>query len=274
MPVEFDGQKVELALKAGTKRENYPFSLHIFDSVPSTNQTLWNLLAEGAKPWSVVIAKQQTAGRGQWGRQWNSPTGGLYLSVAIAPKLEASASYQLTLASAWGIASQLRQCGVDVGIKWPNDLVINSRKLGGILTETKINHGYINQAVIGVGINWTNPVPETGINLEMWQASYATKPISCLETLTSTVLRGIESGMECLVQEGVSILLSRYLELLTNIGDKVYIDNLAGTVVGVNSQGNLRVSLETYDTTDIKTTELHIQPGTITLGYRKSSVPL
>lgn len=274
MSVEFDSQKLELPLKTGTKRGNSPFSLNIFDSVASTNQTLWNLLADGAEPWTVVIAKQQTAGRGQWGRQWISPTGGLYLSVAIAPKLEASASYQLTLASAWGISSQLRQYGVDVGIKWPNDLVINNRKLGGILTETKINHGYITQAVIGVGINWTNPVPETGINLEMWQASYATKPISCLETLTWAVLQGVESGMECLAQEGVNILLSRYLELLSNIGDKVYINNLAGTVVGVNSQGNLRVSVETYDTTDIKTTELYIEPGTISLGYRKSSAPL
>jgi BirA family transcriptional regulator, biotin operon repressor / biotin---[acetyl-CoA-carboxylase] ligase len=272
MPVEIDRQKLELALKNGIKSEKLPFSLHIFDSVTSTNQTLWNLLAQGAKPWSVVIATQQTAGRGQWGRQWISPTGGLYLSVAIAPKLEASASYQLTLASAWGIAYQLRQCGVDVGIKWPNDLVLKSRKLGGILTETKINNGYIIKAVIGVGINWTNPVPETGINLESWQATYATKPISCLEILTSTVLRGIESGIECLAQEGINILLSRYLELLTNMGDKVEINNLAGTVVGVTSQGNLRVSLESYDTTAINSPELYIQPGTISLGYSKSSV--
>ncbi|MBE9003576.1 biotin--[acetyl-CoA-carboxylase] ligase [Fortiea sp. LEGE XX443] len=274
MPVEFDQQKLELALKAGREDENLPFSLHIFDSLASTNQTLWNLLAQGEKPWSVVIARQQTAGRGQWGRQWISPTGGLYLSVAIAPKLEATASYQLTLASAWGIASQLRQCGVDVGIKWPNDLVLNGRKLGGILTETKINNGYIIQAVIGVGINWTNPVPETGINLERWQASRPTKPISCLEILTSVVLQGLQSGMECLYQEGISILLSRYLELLSNMGDKVYIDNLVGTVVGVTSVGKLRVSLETYDTTEIKTPELYIEPGTITLGYSKSSVSL
>jgi BirA family biotin operon repressor/biotin-[acetyl-CoA-carboxylase] ligase len=272
MPVEFDRQKLELALKAGRKQEDLPFSLHIFDNVASTNQTLWNLLAQGEKPWSVVIARQQTAGRGQWGRQWISPTGGLYLSVAIAPTLEAVASYQLTLASAWGIASQLRQRGVDVKIKWPNDLVLNGRKLGGILTETKINNGYITQAVIGVGINWTNPVPETGINLELWQASQATKSISCLEMLTSCVLQGLESGMECLEQEGISILLSRYGELLANIGDKVYFNDLAGTVIGVNAQGKLRVSVETYDTTEIKTSELYIEPGTISLGYSKSSV--
>jgi len=279
--VEFDLQNLEAALKAGRKYTYLPFSLHIFESVSSTNQTLWDLLNQGAISGTVVIATQQTAGRGQWGRKWISPAGGLYLSVAISfdklqgiyvPKIEATDSYQLTFATAWGIAFQLRQCGVNVGIKWPNDLVLNGRKLGGILTETKVNKGQITQAVIGVGINWTNSVPETGINLESWQASQDFRPIPCLEMLTSTVLLGIESGMECLSQEGVSILLSRYLDLLTNMGDQVYINNLLGTVVGVTPQGNLRVDLETGDTKEQITPEIYIEPGTISLGYHKSSV--
>jgi len=270
--VEFDRQNLEAALDAGRKSKYLPFSLHIFESVSSTNQTLWDLLAQGAETGCVVIATQQTAGRGQWGRQWVSPSGGLYLSVAIAPKIEATDSYQLTLASAWGVAFQLRKCGVSVGIKWPNDLVLNGRKLGGILTETKVSKGKITQAVIGVGINWTNPVPETGINLESWQTSQPSKSISCLEMLTSTVLLGIESGMECLSQEGVSILLSRYLDLLTNIGDKVSVNNLSGTVVGVTPQGNLRVDLDTHDTNELITPEIYVEPGTISLGYSKSSV--
>jgi BirA family biotin operon repressor/biotin-[acetyl-CoA-carboxylase] ligase len=270
--VGFDRQLLETALKAGLRYTSLPFSLHIFESVSSTNQILWDLLKQGTDANPVVIATQQTVGRGQWGRQWISPTGGLYLSMGIFPKLEAMDSYQLTLASAWGIAAQLRQCGVSVGIKWPNDLVLHGRKLGGILTETKVHNGQIIQAVIGVGINWANPVPDTGINLETWQASQPTKLISCLEMLTSTVLLGIQSGIECLCQEGVSVLLSRYLDLLTNMGDKVYINNLLGTVVGVNSQGNLRISLETHDPNDIKTPELYVEPGTISLGYRESSV--
>ncbi|NDJ22479.1 biotin--[acetyl-CoA-carboxylase] ligase [Nostoc sp. B(2019)] len=270
--MEFNRQNLELALKAGRKSKYLPFSLHIFESVSSTNQTLWDLLAQGAEAGCVVIATQQTAGRGQWGRQWVSPSGGLYLSVAIAPKIEATDSYQLTLASAWGVAFQLRKCGVSVGIKWPNDLVLNGRKLGGILTETKVNKGKITQAVIGVGINWANPVPETGINLESWQASQHSNPVSCLEMLTSTVLLGIESGIECLFQEGVSILLSRYQDLLINMGDQVYVNNLSGNVVGVTPQGNLRVNLETHDTNELITPEIYVEPGTISLGYSKSSV--
>ncbi|WP_414576349.1 biotin--[acetyl-CoA-carboxylase] ligase [Anabaena sp. CCY 9402-a] len=293
MAVELDQQKLLAALTAGREYDDLPFSLHIFDSVPSTNRTLWELINQGAGVGTVVIATQQTAGRGQWGRQWTSPTGGLYLSVAIAPNLAANASYQLTLATAWGIAHQLRRCGISVGIKWPNDLVLDGRKLGGILTETKVNQGKITQAVIGVGINWSNPVPETGINLQSWQQSrgaggreqgentytnsvsqspipHPQSPIPCLEMLTCKVLLGIESGMACLLQEGVSVLLSRYLEFLVNMGDRVYVNDLAGNVVGVTPQGSLRVSLETDRINDMKTPEIYLEPGKISLGYRKS----
>jgi BirA family transcriptional regulator, biotin operon repressor / biotin---[acetyl-CoA-carboxylase] ligase len=270
--VALDQQLVEIGLKKGRKSNYLPFFLHIFESVSSTNQTLWDLLNQGAESGSVVIATQQTAGRGQWGRQWISTTGGLYLSVAIAPKLEATASYQLTLATAWGIAAQLRHCGVSVGIKWPNDLVLNGRKLGGILTETKVNNGCITQAVIGVGINWSNPVPETGINLKLWQASQASKSISCLEMLTSTVLLGIESGMQCLCQEGVSILLSHYCDLLTNMGDQVCVNNHSGIVVGVTDQGNLRLKMVIDNTNELVTPEISVEPGIISLGYSKTSV--
>ena len=126
--------------------------------------------------------------------------------------------------------------------------------------------------VIGVGINWTNPVPETGINLESWQASQDIRPISCLEMLTSRVLLGIESGMECLFQEGVSILLSRYCDLLTNMGDRVCVNNHSGIVVGVTDQGNLRLKMVIDNTNELAIPEISVEPGIISLGYSKTSV--
>ena len=270
--MEFNRQLLVDSLKAEYKQQNLPFSLHIFNTLSSTNQTLWELIDQGEKSGCVVIATQQTAGRGQWVRQWQSPTGGLYLSIAIDPNLAATSSYQLTLASAWGITAQLRKCGIPVGIKWPNDLVLDRRKLGGILTETKVNKGQITQAVIGVGINWANPVPETGINLKLWQNSQNYQMIHHLEMLTSQVLLGIKSGIECLQAEGISILLSRYLDVLTNMGDQVYVNNLLGTVVGVTQEGNLRLRMTTYDPKAAITPEISVQPGTISLGYRPASV--
>jgi BirA family biotin operon repressor/biotin-[acetyl-CoA-carboxylase] ligase len=243
-------------------------SVHLFETIPSTNQKLWQLLEQGAKPGTVVIANQQTAGRGQWGRQWSSPAGGLYLSVALAPNLPALQSYQLTLCSAWGIAMALRDRGIPVGLKWPNDLLLQERKLGGILTETKVRQGKITRAVVGVGINWANPVPTTGINLQSFQAEQASSPITCLEMLAAIALWGIAFGYELCSPAGINILLPSYNKLLTSIGKIVSVNGRSGIVVGINPMGELRVRLaEAAGSNSSNASEIYLQPGTIRLGY-------
>ncbi len=265
-----DKQQLEKALAVKRKSVYLPFSLHIFDIVSSTNDILWNLVDQGAEPGCVVIATQQTSGKGQWGRQWLSPLGGLYLSVTVPThNLSANRSYQLTFATAWGIVNRLQNLGIDISIKWPNDLILEDRKLGGILTETKVNKGKITQALIGIGFNWKNPVPETGINLEMWQSNKVQKIIPNLEILTSQVLLGIELGIQCLFQEGVNVLLSSYLKLLTNIGSCIYINNSFGTVVGVTQTGELHIHMQTDDTRLDRNPDIYLQPGQISLGYQK-----
>ncbi len=243
---------------------NLPFSLHLFDTLPSTNQKLWQLLDAGAKPGTVVIARQQTAGRGQWGRQWSSQAGGLYLSMALAPLLPAQQSYQLTLSSAWGIAMNLRDRGIPVNLKWPNDLILEQRKLGGILTETKVRQGKITLAVVGVGINWANRVPPTGINLQSFQANHL---ITSLEMLAVVTILGIASGYQVCSQAGVDAILPYYHQLLTSIGKQVWVDGRAGIVVGVNAYGELQVRIGTDDCEYTKMQEIYLKPGAITLGY-------
>ncbi|MEA5593665.1 biotin--[acetyl-CoA-carboxylase] ligase [Rivularia sp. UHCC 0363] len=265
-------QKLKAELLIEGKNTYLPFCLHIFESVASTNKTLWELIAPEPDSGCVVIATQQTAGRGQWGRQWVSQPGGLYLSFGFAPKLDINSGYQLTLATAWGIAEQLRKYGVGVEIKWPNDLVLDGRKLGGILTETKVRSGKITQAVIGVGINWTNSVPPTGVNLHSWNNQGNKSKISSLEKLAAAVLLGIDSGIQCLEQEGVNILLSRYTKLLSNLGDIVNVnDDFSATVVGVTSAGNLHLLRSDDDTLSVNSSSVFLHPGTISLGYRKYS---
>ena len=245
-----------------------PFSLHLFDTLPSTNQKLWQLLEQGAKPGTVVIATEQTAGQGQWGRQWSSPTGGLYLSMALAPNLPAQQSHELTLSSAWGIATTLRDRGIPVSLKWPNDLILNQRKLGGILTQTKVRQGKIALAVVGVGINWTNQVPPTGINLQSFAANQTSAAITCIEMLAAVTILGIASGHQLCSQAGIDTLLDSYHQLLTSIGKQVWVDGRAGVVVGVTASGNLRVVLATNilsEYTELE--EIHLKPGEITIGY-------
>jgi BirA family transcriptional regulator, biotin operon repressor / biotin---[acetyl-CoA-carboxylase] ligase len=226
-------------------------TLHIYESLPSTNQTLWELINNSAKPGSVVIAAQQTAGRGQRGHQWYSAIGGLYLSYALAPNIPVSQSFQLTLRTAWGIATTLQTLGIPVQLKWLNDLVIDGRKLGGILTETKVNKGIITKAVVGVGINWTNSVPETGINL----SSFIDK-IPSLEMLAAVTIQGIKKG----INEPIASLIPSYEQLLINIGQKVTVGDRTGVIIGITNTCCLRVQIEDA--------EIHLKPGSVSLGYK------
>ncbi|CDM94967.1 MAG: biotin--[acetyl-CoA-carboxylase] ligase [Limnospira sp. PMC 1291.21] len=199
-------------------------SILIFDQLGSTNETLWELLNTGkAAPRTTVIALQQTAGRGQWGREWQSELGGLYLSYALAlhQTITDAATPQhnyiawLTQCSAWGIATVLRSRGIPVWLKWPNDLLLTKRKLGGILTETKVHKGKISQAVIGVGLNWSNSVPPTGINLQEFFNAHPTTPgVNSREMLAAIVIWGIELGLMHYAQRGSKGLMSSYMQLL------------------------------------------------------------
>ncbi|MEM1168537.1 MAG: biotin--[acetyl-CoA-carboxylase] ligase [Cyanobacteria bacterium P01_H01_bin.35] len=251
-----------------------PNHLHTFSSLPSTNQTLWQLIDSGASPGTIVIATQQTAGRGQWGRNWKSTIGGLYMSVAT--NISIPQTPQLTLSTAWGIASTLEDYGVPVKIKWPNDLILENRKLGGILTETRINKKKISQAVIGIGINWANSVPETGINLQSYYRNQSQPKISSLEMLAAIVFHGLDSAIKQLLDSGIESILPSYTQLLINMGQEVVVEDCIGQVVGVTKSGELKVKINPDSPTpktqsQISPPEIYLKPGTISLGYGQVS---
>ncbi|MEB3311131.1 MAG: biotin--[acetyl-CoA-carboxylase] ligase [Snowella sp.] len=241
-------------------------SLLLLDCIPSTNQLLWDKLAEGKTFPLVAIADQQTAGRGQWGRTWQSEQGGLYLSLGLPLGIPIQQGAHITLWSAWGMAETLRQNQIPVGLKWPNDLVLNQRKLGGIKTETKVYQDKIQQAVIGVGLNWANAVPETGINLQTFCEQHHLDPIDpmdSLETLAAIALQGILWGYQRYCDEGIEGILAAYLNYFVNLGQEICVENMLGIITGVSEQGELKVRLQSPGAT----TEIHLPLGSIQLGY-------
>ncbi|HEY9689344.1 MAG TPA: biotin--[acetyl-CoA-carboxylase] ligase [Coleofasciculaceae cyanobacterium] len=238
--------------------------LHVLDQTASTNQVAWELAKTGAPPGTIVIALQQSAGRGQWGRQWSSPLGGLYLSRYFEPQLGPEDGAQLTLAAAWGLAQTLRDRGVPVALKWPNDLVVQGRKWGGLLTETRLAGGAIARAVTGLGLNWSNPVPDTGINaLALW-ADRPDPPIRSLAELAAGAIAGLTRGEHQRQTGGIESFLADYLELLETRGRPVQVGDRTGIAVGITPRGELRVKLS-----DAIATELHLPPGSIRLGYAR-----
>ncbi|AFY74152.1 birA, biotin-(acetyl-CoA-carboxylase) ligase [Synechococcus sp. PCC 7502] len=231
------------------------FQVIYYESLDSTNSEAWRLIDQGIGSEGVVIvAKTQTSGRGQRDHLWQSDLGGLYLSVIFQPQQPAQAVAQMTIWSAWGIANALRTVVPDLKIKWLNDLVVANRKLGGILTETRVTGGIITHAVLGVGINWLNEVPTVGIAL----ADLASN-VENLETLESLVLSGINQGWHYWQDQGIDAILPKYLQLLSSYS--VQVGDRSGTIIAVTSAGDLVVQWHN----NLGTSTL--MPGSISLGY-------
>lgn len=238
--------------------------LFAFDSIPSTNTKLWELIDRGDKCPVGAIALQQTAGRGEWGHRWVSKTGGLYLSVGLDLDLEIDNYPHLVMATAWGITTVLRAYKLPVTIKWSNDLILDRRKLGGIKIEARSKKNKLVKAVVGVGINWRNSVPEPGINLESYYRDKNVKAIDSLEELTAIATYGILFGYEYYLAVGIENLLNKYLSILNSLGQLVNFNNTPGKVIGVTTEGKLRVELRSPGAC----TEISLSPGQISLGYR------
>lgn len=132
-----------------------------FESLPSTNIEAAKRAVEGAPEGLCVVAAEQTAGRGRLQRQWTSPKGaGLYFSIILRPQFEQTSWPLLTLMAAVAVHEALLEaCALETDIKWPNDILVNEKKLGGILAET-VETSLGRAVIMGIGINLTNrPLP-------------------------------------------------------------------------------------------------------------------
>lgn len=132
-----------------------------FPSLPSTNTYLIERAKEGAEEGLVVLADSQSHGRGRLGRSFHSPVGsGLYMSVLLRPRFSADASLRITTAAAVAVAEAIEELtGRKPSIKWVNDILLDGKKVGGILTEGALTEdgAGLRYAVLGIGVNLTPP---------------------------------------------------------------------------------------------------------------------
>ena len=129
-----------------------------FDSIDSTNKAGLLAAEEGASEGTVFSADVQTKGRGRMSRDWHSPAGlGLYFSILLRPRIPADKANQIVLQSAVAVCEAIEESvECSAGIKWPNDIYVERKKVGGILVETVIAGSMIEYAVVGIGINVLN----------------------------------------------------------------------------------------------------------------------
>ncbi|MGG1515106.1 biotin--[acetyl-CoA-carboxylase] ligase [Paenibacillus oryzisoli] len=142
-------------LLAGLKTKVLGRKVHLFDEVDSTQTIAHKLVASGAEEGTLVLAEMQTAGRGRMGRAWHSPAGkGIWMSLVLKPRIPVYFMPQLTLLCAVALCRAIQQtCAVDVGIKWPNDLLIDGKKISGILLESSGEDERLKYVITGIGIS-------------------------------------------------------------------------------------------------------------------------
>ena len=131
----------------------WPAPIRWLETVESTNEVMKDGARAGAPAWSAVVASRQTAGRGRQGRAWLSPEGNLFLSVLLRPGLAPDRAGLLPLAAGVAVAEAAGEWGVDARLKWPNDLLVSGRKLGGVLVEATAGREGLETVVVGVGMN-------------------------------------------------------------------------------------------------------------------------
>jgi BirA family transcriptional regulator, biotin operon repressor / biotin---[acetyl-CoA-carboxylase] ligase len=134
--------------------------VEVHEALGSTQEQARELAHAGTPHGTLVVARIQTGGRGRLGRSWGSPKGGLWMSLVLRPAFDASLASRITQTAAVGVAKALWEFGVEVRIKWPNDLLANGKKICGILAESSAGHATdsakerrLDYVILGVGMN-------------------------------------------------------------------------------------------------------------------------
>jgi BirA family biotin operon repressor/biotin-[acetyl-CoA-carboxylase] ligase len=202
-------------------------TLHYRDQVPSTNELAFRLAQEGALHGEVVVAEQQTRGRGRRGRVWTSPPGGnLYFSAILRPELPPQRAPELTFVAAVAVAQTLREAGAPGAlIKWPNDLLIDGRKVAGILTELSAEPEQVHFVILGIGVNLnTRPsdfppeVAEIATSLMHVRGRRVPRAL-----FTAALLTRLEEWLDLHAEEGFPTVQKAWRELTGTLGQEVLV---------------------------------------------------
>jgi BirA family biotin operon repressor/biotin-[acetyl-CoA-carboxylase] ligase len=211
--------------------------IHYFASVASTNAIAKELADAGEPEGTVVLADEQTGGRGRSGRAWFSPAGlGVWASIVVRPSLESRRLAGLGIATAVAIADALgRIYSFGARVKWPNDILVDGKKLGGILVEAgQIAGDVVESAVVGVGLNVAiepDVFPEELRSLATSLSTVVGRPVDRLDALR-VVLEAFDAAYDRYPSEGAASARGRWRELSVLLGRAVEIGTADGVTVG------------------------------------------
>ena len=207
----------------------------VFDEVSSTNTKAKELAKAGAEEGTVVIAKTQSQGRGRFERNWESPEGGVYLSVILRPRESFEKLPLLSFVVALAVTKTIRSYGLPATIKWPNDIRVNGRKIAGILLESEGDGRSITYMIVGVGINLS-------ADLMKFSARIQTKSTSVLNELhqkvdyyeaLKTFFLSFKHYYELMKAQRYAAIIGEWKASSDTLGKRVRIQTMTETIQGI-----------------------------------------
>ena len=237
-----------------------------FDSIDSTNNELKRQAETQVCHGLLAVAEEQTAGRGRRGHGWVSPPGtGIWFSVLLKPEVSPDKASMLTLVAAMAVAKAITETtGLVSQIKWPNDIVVNKKKVCGMLTELSAEMTRINYVVIGIGINANNKefpdeIKETATSLFIESGKHIKRA-----AVIEAVGRYFEQYYDEFIKAGdLSLIMDEYNSMLVNAGNQVRIISNDSeeiyTALGINPQGELVVKDADGNVKDIRSGEVSVR---------------
>jgi len=235
--------------------------IYYFPELKSTNimakeKALYR--AEGIGEGTLIIAERQSAGKGRLGREWFSPAGGIWLSIILYPQLSPSYISRITLMTAVAVVKAIKVCTqIESQIKWPNDILINEKKVCGILTEMSAELDIINWVVVGIGINVN--IDHREFPEDIQENTISLKEASDKEVLrvklVQTFLQGFEKYYEILKRREFSSILKEWKLYSHTLGKKIRVDIgeriITGEAMDINESGALILKKEDGELVEI-----------------------
>ena len=228
-------------------------NIYYEEKVDSTNTLARELSAKGVKNGSVVISDYQEKGRGRNGKIWTSPCGcNIYMSIILKPKFSPEVAQGMTILAAVSVADAIAEVtSLKPQIKWPNDILIGSKKVSGILTEMSTQNMIIEHIIVGIGINVNaeeNDMEDgikniaTSLLIESKKTDGFTGLLNRNKLITS-ILNKFDKYYEMFLSTGLSSVLQYYQKYFSMIGKEIEINikdkRVKGQVVGIDSKGAL-----------------------------------
>jgi len=209
--------------------------------IGSTQEKAREYLASGHGAGTVIVAAGQIDGRGRRGRSWHSPEGGLYMTASLRPVGEVGL---VPLMGGVAVAETIREmANIDVRLKWPNDILMRGKKMGGVLSESGWAKGKINHVLLGVGVNLNNPAPHwlpeaTSLSEELGRLVDVDSFLDILLETLDRYIPYLESRPELILSswKEMSQTLDRMVEVTDEDGELI-----SGLAVGVDPDGALLV---------------------------------